>query len=47
MRRIPLAVVLGLVAPALAQTESRPTVSSPPAAPTQKLWKIETSGLGG
>jgi len=47
MRHIPLAVVLGLVAPVLAQTEARPTVSSPAAAPTQKLWKIETSGLGG
>jgi hypothetical protein len=40
-------VLLGALAfavPALAQTEAQP---KPPAAATEKLWKIEATGLGG
>ncbi len=44
MKHTRMIAVLALAMPMLAQTESRP---SAPVVKTEKLWKIETTGLGG
>lgn len=42
-----LASLLALTAPVFAQTETPPVQDDKPAVKTEKLWRIETSGIGG